>query len=163
METQKKKVKKKIHKIKKDEIKDLSQSVVLNPKKQLNIPKPEEPRYSDDLSKNSSSKDIDFINGNKTTPHKKKIKKIIKLCFKRNNLNETSFSNKEGDLKKNKTKQKDKDNNDNYNSKDKIEKIIKIQEFAYNNQQNKDINENSINNSIDKKREMLKRIKKKKV
>ena len=93
METQKKKVKKKIHKIKKDEIKDLSQSVVLNPKKQLNIPKPEEPRYSDDLSKNSSSKDLDFINGNKI-PHKKKIKKIIKLCFKRNNLNETSFSNK---------------------------------------------------------------------
>ena len=81
--------------------------------------------------------------GNKT-PHKKQIKKIIQLSFKKKNLN----SNKEEDFEKNNTDKKVTDNKD---KKELVEKIIKIQEFAFYNEQIRDSSSEISFNNDDKK------------
>ena len=123
MEKQKEKKQKK-NKIKKNEINeineinDLSQSAVLSINPKLNMPTLDEPSLKNDkFIKNS----VDH--SSITTPHKiKKIKKIVRLSFKKNKQDDNNNnSNKEGNAKKK--------NNDEIKKKESLtlEKMIKIQ------------------------------------
>ena len=162
MEKQKEKKQKK-NKIKKNEINeineinDLSQSAVLSINPKLNMPTLDEPSLKNDKFIKNSVGDSSI-----TTPHKiKKIKKIIRLSFKKNKQDDNNNnSNKEGNAKK-------KNNND-IKKKESLtlEKMIKIQEFEINDEKNEEknkinSNEKKTNNkNKDKKEEKKNKSKK---
>ena len=139
--------KKKEKRLKKNKIpkRDLSQSAVLEPIKQLDPPNIEVPDYIDDFLQ--ISPDAVFINGNnKKTPKKKIIiKKIIKVKINKNNKEKDKDKEKVKEKDKEKEKDKDKEENKNQANKEKTEsEKVKTKEEEKEKPKENNYNENTL-------------------